>query len=302
MGVGLLVLLGLVCLASSSLIRVPGELHLTSSHPQRLSGSFTKDGRTISFSAQPAALNLTTTNAWGIQEGEWDQEAVLLGLVDYGAFMHVRLGERDFLLRTSPSPAESRYLTNPGAVAVIDITNRAVELPYIDPSVQPKPDDNLRFFINLFSQEHQSSVQASESILSGHMLDFIQMPEVENFVYLSLALAEQGINGKTHPASLTIHMPVLRVIKHRQDLKEKIDVRLTKHLNAINDPLHFNGTTTVAQDQGCTLTDVCGNACFGRCGPGCTCWSWVCGDCDCHLVCIPFLSNLQIMFLHLLYF
>jgi len=35
----------------------------------------------------------------------------------------------------------------------------------------------------------------------------------------------------------------------------------------------------------CEITDKCGNSCFGMCGPGCTCWSWVCGDCSCWLGC-----------------
>lgn len=29
-----------------------------------------------------------------------------------------------------------------------------------------------------------------------------------------------------------------------------------------------------------------GNDCFGRCGEGCDCWSWICGDCRCHDECM----------------
>merc|ERR1719419_1477347 len=29
----------------------------------------------------------------------------------------------------------------------------------------------------------------------------------------------------------------------------------------------------------------CGNECFGMCGAECSCWSWVCGDCDCWAGC-----------------
>jgi hypothetical protein len=28
--------------------------------------------------------------------------------------------------------------------------------------------------------------------------------------------------------------------------------------------------------------DPCGSNCLGMCGPGCTCWDWVCGDCEFH--------------------
>ena len=35
----------------------------------------------------------------------------------------------------------------------------------------------------------------------------------------------------------------------------------------------------------CSLSNKCGNACYGRCGPGCTCWSWFCGHCDCEPDC-----------------
>ena len=27
------------------------------------------------------------------------------------------------------------------------------------------------------------------------------------------------------------------------------------------------------------------NQCFGMCGPGCSCWKWVCGDCCWHKGC-----------------
>merc|ERR1719447_1485934 len=30
----------------------------------------------------------------------------------------------------------------------------------------------------------------------------------------------------------------------------------------------------------------CGNSCYGMCGRGCSCWSWVCGDCDCWKGCL----------------
>ena len=36
---------------------------------------------------------------------------------------------------------------------------------------------------------------------------------------------------------------------------------------------------------GCGIENKCDNECFGLCGEGCDCWSWVCGDCDCHCLC-----------------
>eukprot|EP01084_Bolivina_argentea_P098822 177640_1 len=32
--------------------------------------------------------------------------------------------------------------------------------------------------------------------------------------------------------------------------------------------------------------DCSNNACYGMCGPGCTCWSSFCDDCFCHLGCV----------------
>jgi len=37
--------------------------------------------------------------------------------------------------------------------------------------------------------------------------------------------------------------------------------------------------------SGGSLVNCCSNACFGRCGDGCSCWSWVCGDCNAHRGC-----------------
>jgi hypothetical protein len=35
----------------------------------------------------------------------------------------------------------------------------------------------------------------------------------------------------------------------------------------------------------CVMESKCDNECFGMCGQGCDCWSWVCGDCDCWMGC-----------------
>jgi hypothetical protein len=90
--------------------------------------------------------------------------------------------------------------------------------------------------------------------------EMLQLPEIRTLPWLSRALGVAGITGATHPASLAMHKTA------RQSAKA-LDIEVP--------PLEIQ-----ADDSQCSRPTA--NQCYGMCGNGCSCWSWVCGDCCYH--------------------
>jgi len=137
----------------------------------------------------------------------------------------------------------------------------------------------------MISYVHSSMVNHSIEELSSHEEDFVNhmhntiySPESEAFIYLSLILASQIIAPPSYPSSLSIHIPASGFAKFRDDIK--IDSEMVSTINA-----QYMETEAAVKPKGCKMTNECGNRCFGKCGPSCTCWNWVCNTCDCVLGC-----------------
>lgn len=86
-------------------------------------------------------------------------------------------------------------------------------------------------------------------------------PEATILPWLSRALGERGITGVSHPASLDLHTFSAVVAR----------------ANNIDIPAIGSDEPERAAQEG--------NGCYGMCGRGCSCWKWVCGDCDYHPGC-----------------
>ncbi len=95
--------------------------------------------------------------------------------------------------------------------------------------------------------------------------EMLQVPEVKLLPNLSRTLGSMGITGSAYPASLAMH----KVARQSADALG-IDVQ----------PLQ-----APTENSLCTAYPNSGNNCYGMCGPGCSCWSWVCGDCCYHYGC-----------------
>ncbi len=92
------------------------------------------------------------------------------------------------------------------------------------------------------------------------------LPEVAQFPTLSRALGARGLSGNDFPASLVLH-------KVAQQSAQALDVKV--------DELQASPTV----DGYCAAYPDRADSCYGMCGPGCSCWSWVCGDCCYHHGC-----------------
>ena len=97
-----------------------------------------------------------------------------------------------------------------------------------------------------------------------HALDaMLQLPEMALLPTLSRALGVRGITGAQFPASLVLHKTARQSAQALGITVEKLD-------------------TPLSQSGYCTSYPNQGNDCYGMCGMGCSCWSWVCGNCCYH--------------------
>jgi hypothetical protein len=95
--------------------------------------------------------------------------------------------------------------------------------------------------------------------------DMMKLPEVAQLPILSRALGVRGLTGNDFPASLALH-------KVAQQSAMALSVPVQK-------------LETPASEGYCEAYPNESNDCYGMCGPGCSCWSWVCGDCCYHYGC-----------------
>jgi hypothetical protein len=120
------------------------------------------------------------------------------------------------------------------------------------------------------AQSQPAGVSTQGFVFSGdtHVLDdMTKLPEVAQLPTLSRALGVRGITGSDYPASLALH-------KIAQQSAQSLHVNVAKV-----------DTPTSLDKAYCDAYPNQGNDCFGMCGPGCDCWSWVCGDCCYHWGC-----------------
>jgi hypothetical protein len=96
--------------------------------------------------------------------------------------------------------------------------------------------------------------------------EMLAIPEVAALPWMSRALGAQGITGADYPASLALH---------------KVARQSADGLGIDLPPLAVDN----APDGADKCSRPTANECYGMCGPGCSCWSWVCGDCCYHYGC-----------------
>ena len=100
-----------------------------------------------------------------------------------------------------------------------------------------------------------------------HALDqMLQLPEIAQLPALSRALGVRGFTGSEFPASLALH-------KSARQSAEALGIQVQK----LDTPASTTGY--------CEAYPNSWDQCYGMCGPGCSCWSWVCGDCCYHYGC-----------------
>jgi hypothetical protein len=93
--------------------------------------------------------------------------------------------------------------------------------------------------------------------------EMLQVPEVAALPFLSRALGARGFTGNQFPATMAVH-------KIARQSAEGLGISVPKL------------DTVQSVGSYCQAYPNQGNDCYGMCGNGCSCWSWVCGDCCYH--------------------
>jgi hypothetical protein len=149
------------------------------------------------------------------------------------------------------------------------------------------------------------------------LADLARMPEFTLLPTLSGALTKAGISGSAQPASQQLfemgshaRSMLTKLAKASREAAAKGGEQVSAFSGCIEyicaQDEHWSEEVCACveydhpEDHGGTVGappacdpkpypdlrgDPCGNDCLGMCGPKCTCWDWVCGDCAYHWGC-----------------
>jgi hypothetical protein len=108
---------------------------------------------------------------------------------------------------------------------------------------------------------------------------FINSPEAPILPWLSRELGLSGITGVDYPASFMLHSFGVTMARAHAITLPPLPPSVSTNASA-KDYYSDNG----AYCDG--YSNEWGSDCLGMCGPGCSCWQWVCGDCCVHYGCL----------------
>ena len=96
------------------------------------------------------------------------------------------------------------------------------------------------------------------------------------------ALGDHGIMGKDYPSVISFYQLALRLINAKDTEFEGDSFALDTRAHQ-----HRQRRATYCSNSRATCNQCpYGSGCFGMCGKGCSCWSFVCGDCCVHRYCL----------------
>ena len=99
------------------------------------------------------------------------------------------------------------------------------------------------------------------------------------------ALGGLGINGTEYPAVLPFYMLALRLANGRDGVQGDQNTEPKQPRQRRSSTCTRNGNQYTCPSGKCPFPKY-GNRCFGMCGKGCSCWSFLCGDCCVHRGCL----------------
>ena len=128
-----------------------------------------------------------------------------------------------------------------------------------------------REYLQQSSSSHSDQPVDHNTPLSDALQELLHVEEVGLLEETAKAIGQKGLTGKNTPAAMPFFIFALRVTQ----------------LSAEGNDNVFTRNTTRLRRATCRNTcPPCPNDnCFGMCGKGCSCWSWVCGDCCWHTGC-----------------
>ena len=106
---------------------------------------------------------------------------------------------------------------------------------------------------------------------------------------------DAGVMGSDSPAARQFYVLAMRLMKIKDSMQGEAEARgYHGYPHSFNQGLHSEWYKYGQKQEKCSkcTTGSCpyygdrSNECFGMCGYGCYCWSWLCGDCCVHQGCV----------------
>ena len=122
----------------------------------------------------------------------------------------------------------------------------------------------------------------------SRMEEFLMRPEITLLINAAKALGESGVLGEDNQPAMVLYTAALRFSRMVRDINE-VEEEGSADIEEEQFPTgrrQKRWWTSHCSNNGyhCTICPI-GSGCLGMCGPGCHCWSWVCGHCCYSLGC-----------------
>ena len=140
------------------------------------------------------------------------------------------------------------------------------------PDDVPRTTDALRTFVKDKAEDEIAQQSDMKKHYQAAITGLHNLPEVQLLERVSAAL---GDNSTRLDILQPFHGLCLNLLK-------AADVEIPDELRAAPD-LQDETADQHNREKRCSRPTA--NKCRGMCGPGCTCWSWYCGDCCWHRGC-----------------
>lgn len=115
----------------------------------------------------------------------------------------------------------------------------------------------------------------SDTLFREAVSEVLRMPEARLLPLMSQELARSGFHGDRSSPALQLHITAQRFSALQGSSGSDVTMASTLSRKTM---------------KACSLDKACppckDKGCIGMCGPGCSCWKWVCGDCCYHRGCL----------------
>ena len=126
-------------------------------------------------------------------------------------------------------------------------------------------------YLQYTSPAHSDEPVDHDHSFSDAVQKLVEVKEVALLPEAAEAIGQRGLTGMNTPAVLPFFMFALRITQFSLS------------------PSVSNTTTALGREKRNSCFNLCppcpNDECYGMCGYGCTCWSYVCGDCCWHRGC-----------------
>ena len=194
--------------------------------------------------------------------------------------LSIASSEGEPILHASRAAGGERFgYYNVSGVSFVEAESRAYAVPR---NQQINMQNYLEKTRDLLAELQEQGEDEHVAIAQRSYRNFVASPEAPLIVHAAKGHGENyGMVGSEHPAILPFYAVALGIARARRDTSAEEEMDSDRES-------YFDTVRTQGRYPNCNRRSCppCRNDhCMGMCGPDCTCWWWVCGDCCYHRGC-----------------